>query len=165
MSRVIVYVGVATVAFIFGIASNWSINTFGGIAVDKFYSDTEVVLNAFNILPGAGTISLSEDTRCPLVVSVTADGTLGLNNLQLGTLNDTSDLKAALRRLFELREEMHVYAPPELSLSVPKYRQIERTICIKAPRSLSYGEVADLIAVVRETGADPVGLIVENSQP
>lgn len=42
MSRLILNVSVATIAFIVGLAVNWSINTFGGFAVDKFYTEASI---------------------------------------------------------------------------------------------------------------------------
>jgi len=39
MSRVVLYITVATVSFIVGVAANWNVNTFGGFAVDKIYVD------------------------------------------------------------------------------------------------------------------------------
>ena len=42
MSRVILYFSVATIAFIVGVAANWSMNTFGCFAVDKLYVDASI---------------------------------------------------------------------------------------------------------------------------
>lgn len=42
MSRVVLYVSVATFTFIVGIAANWNVNTFGGFAVDKIYVDASI---------------------------------------------------------------------------------------------------------------------------
>jgi biopolymer transport protein ExbD len=44
------------------------------------------------------------------------------------------------------------------SVDVPEERRIEKTVFIKAPRSISYGEVAKVIDGVKGAGADPVGL-------
>lgn len=42
MSRLILHVTAATIAFIVGVAANWSMNTFGGFAVDKIYVDGSI---------------------------------------------------------------------------------------------------------------------------
>ena len=42
MSRVVLYITVATVSFIVGVAANWNVNTFGGFAVDKIYVDASI---------------------------------------------------------------------------------------------------------------------------
>ena len=160
MSRLVLYVSVATIAFFVGVAANWSFNTVGGFAVDKVYYDAAVDVNISTIIPAEGTISLPAHSCGQLVVSVSADGVLDLNTMPMGTLNDTSRLTATLRAIFDGREELHVYADSlELSSGVPEDRQIEKTVYIKAPRSMSYGEVADLIEVIKEAGADRIGLV------
>lgn len=48
MSRVSPHVTVATIAFIAGLATNLTVNTFGGLAVDKVYQeevDAQLVTN------------------------------------------------------------------------------------------------------------------------
>jgi hypothetical protein len=42
MSRIILYVSVATIAFIVGVAVNWSINSLGRLAIDKFYVNASI---------------------------------------------------------------------------------------------------------------------------
>ena len=165
MNRVILYVTVATIAFVVGVAGNWSVNTLGGFAVDEFY-DALVDVKISNLLPDEGAIPMPAHTCGLLIVSVTADGALNLNTMPKGSLNNTSALTASLRTIFERREELHVYGDSlELSTRAPKDQQIEKTVYIKAPRSMSYGEVADLIAAVREAGAHPIGLIADRPIP
>ena len=160
MSRLILYVSVATIAFFVGVAANWNLNTVGGFAVDKVYYDAAIDVNTSNMIPGEGTISLPAHSCGHLVVSVSVDGVLDLNTMSMGTLNDTSALTATLRAIFERRKELRVYPDSlELSSGVPESRQIEKTVYIKAPRSMSYGEVADLIEVIKAAGADRIGLV------
>jgi biopolymer transport protein ExbD len=159
MGRVILYVGVAAITFVVGTVANWSTNILGGVAVDTFFSDPACDLRACTIVPRARFLTVPAHNCRQLVVSVTADGLLNLNTVPMGTLKDTTVLTSKLRTVFEQRERMHLYESPELCLKNPAYRQIEKTVCIKAPRSMSYGEVADLIAVVKEAGGNPVGLI------
>ncbi len=162
MRRVILYVSVATMAFIVGVAVNWSMNTFGGFAVDRIYYDAGVDLKTSTILPDAGSNALSVHSCRQLVVSVTADGALNLNTMPTGTLNDTSALTAKLRTIFERREELQVFlVSTELSSAVPERRQIDKAVYIKVPRGVSYGEVSDLLASIKGAGADPVGLIAD----
>ncbi len=121
MGRVILYISVATVAFIVGVAANWSIDTFGGFAVDNVYLDAEVDVKISTLLPGAGSISLPVHSCGQLVVSVTAHGALDLNTMPVGTLNDTTALSATLRTIFERREGLHEHVESlELSLRVPE---------------------------------------------
>jgi biopolymer transport protein ExbD len=95
-----------------------------------------------------------------LVVTIEADRTLRLNSLtDLGTVDDTSKLSARLVALFQERAKNHAYRAEMLtSVDVPEERRIEKTVFIKAPRSISYGEVAKVIDGVKGAGADPVGL-------
>ncbi|HKQ51622.1 MAG TPA: biopolymer transporter ExbD [Pyrinomonadaceae bacterium] len=79
-----------------------------------------------------------------LVVNIKADGTLELNRVgELGTVNDTSRLSARLAELFRQRLELHVY---------------RRTVFVKAPKSIRYGEVAKVIDGIKGAGAEPIGL-------
>ena len=166
MNRVVLYVSVATIAFIVGVTANWSINAFVGLAVDNIYRDATVDVNISIILPDVGSTLLPVPNCGRLVVTVTTDGALNLNSRQVGTLSDPSELTAKLRTVFAERERSHAYLPaPDLSLHVPDYRQIEKSVLIRAPRTVSYGEVADLIVAVKEAGADPVGLTADRLGP
>jgi len=95
-----------------------------------------------------------------LVVTIEADRTLRLNSLSdMGTVEDTAKLSARLSALFQEREKNHVYRAEMLSRTdVPEKKRIEKTVFIKAPRSIPYGEVAKVIDGVKGAGADPVGL-------
>lgn len=95
-----------------------------------------------------------------LVVTIEPDRTLKLNSLtDMGTVDDTGKLSAKLVALFQERERNHAYRTEMLtSLDVPEKNRIEKTVFIKAPRSISYGEVAKVIDGVKGAGADPVGL-------
>jgi biopolymer transport protein ExbD len=95
-----------------------------------------------------------------LVVIVEADRTLRLNGLtDMGTLDDLSKLTTRLVDLFAERTRNRVYRDDMLSRpDVPEDQRIEKTVFIRAPRSLSYGEVARLIDGVKGTGASAIGL-------
>jgi biopolymer transport protein ExbD len=43
-------------------------------------------------------------------------------------------------------------------LDLPEDYRIEKTVFIKAPRSIAYGEVARMIDLLKGAGAEPVGL-------
>ena len=96
-----------------------------------------------------------------LVVTISVDGTLKLNGLtdDMGTIQDTSKLSTFLVSLFKQREANHVYRDDMVSrLDVPEAKRIEKTVFIKAPRSVSYGDVAKVIDGLKGAGAEPVGL-------
>ena len=53
----------------------------------------------------------------------------------------------------------HVYRDEMRSrIDVPEKYRIEKTVFIKAPRSIAYGEVAKVIDGLKGAGAEPVGL-------
>jgi biopolymer transport protein TolR len=99
-----------------------------------------------------------------LVVTINPDRTLKLNGMtDMGTLDDVSKLATRLVSLFDERTRNRAYRHDMLTrIDVPDRLRIERTVFIKAPRSIAYGEVARLIDVVKGTGAEPVGLQLDN---
>ena len=99
-----------------------------------------------------------------LVVTIEPDRTLKLNGLSdMGTVDDYSKLSVALVTLFQQRKTNHVYRAEMLSrVDLPEDYRIEKTVFIKAPRSIPYGEVAKIIDGLKGAGADPVGLQLDN---
>jgi len=98
-----------------------------------------------------------------LVVTIKPDRTLMLNSLSdMGSVSDTSKLSATLVDLFQKRLENHVYRD-ELRdrADLPESVRIERTVFIKAPRSLAYAEVIRVLDGIKGAGARPVGLQID----
>jgi len=95
-----------------------------------------------------------------LVVTIEPDHSLKLNSLTgMGTVEDTSKLSLTLVELFRERKKNLVFRDGMLTrLDLPLDLRIEKTVFIKAPRAISYGEVAKVIDGVKGAGADPVGL-------
>jgi biopolymer transport protein ExbD len=96
-----------------------------------------------------------------LVVTVQPDLTLKLNGLpdDMGTVDDPSRLNITLTSLFKQRTANHVYRAELSSLmDLPDGYRIEKTVFIKAPRSIPYGQVTKVIDALKGAGADPVGL-------
>jgi biopolymer transport protein ExbD len=68
-------------------------------------------------------------------------------------------LSGALVSLFKARKTNHVYRIELRSrIDLPEDDRVEKTVFIKAPRSIPYGEVVRVIDGVKAAGADPVGL-------
>ena len=85
-----------------------------------------------------------------LVVTIQPDRTLKLNNeLDMGTVDDLSPLALRLKTLFEARTRNYSYRP-------------EKTVFIKAPRNLRYGDVTRVLDGLKATGADPIGLQLDD---
>lgn len=109
------------------------------------------------------TVKLPPDPKT-LVVTIKSDRTLMLNGLtDLGSVNDTSKLSATLNELFEQRLKNHAYSYQLRDrIDLPEEMRIEKTVFIKAPRSIPYGEVVRVLDGIRGAGASPVGLQVDD---
>ena len=95
-----------------------------------------------------------------LVVTIKEDGTLELNKIgDMGSVNDTGKLSAELARIFQERMRNQAYRFDMLNRNdLPDQARIQKTVFIKAPRSIAYGEVAKVIDGIRGAGAEPIGL-------
>ena len=99
-----------------------------------------------------------------LVVTIQPDLTLKLNKLdKMGTVNDLGPLTSELRSLFEKRLENRTYRSDMISrFDLSDQERIEKTVFIKAPRSLPYGEVTRVIDGLKGVGATPIGLQLDD---
>jgi len=95
-----------------------------------------------------------------LVVTIEADRTLKLNQIpDMGTVDDLAPLSSKLISLFAERTRNRAYRADMLSrIDVPEDQRIEKTVFIKAPRSIPYGEVVRVLDGLKATGTDPIGL-------
>jgi len=98
-----------------------------------------------------------------LVVSISNDFQLKLNQDSMGSVNDTGFLSQKLVQVFQQRKEQRAYKPGmETRMDVPEQDRIEKTVFIKAPRGLRYEEVVKVIDAIKGAGANPVGLQVDD---
>lgn len=100
-----------------------------------------------------------------LVVTIEPDGTLRLNQLKetFGLVNDTGKLSAQLATLFAERRGNHAYAAGmEGRTDLPEEDRLQKTVFIKAPRAIRYGEVAKVIDGIKVAGANPIGLQIDD---
>lgn len=98
-----------------------------------------------------------------LAVTVEPDLTLKLNSeIKLGDVADPSILIARLKQIFRDRtangnvSQSFADAPDR-----PINDRIERTVFIKAPRSIDYGSVAKVVDAVKRSGAFPISLQID----
>jgi biopolymer transport protein ExbD len=91
-----------------------------------------------------------------LVVTIGSDEKLKLNNTDVGTVTDTSILSTTLVELFKKREVDKAYRTGTTI--------VEKTVFVKAPRSMAYGKVVKVIDALKGAGADPVGLQIDDLQ-
>ena len=99
-----------------------------------------------------------------LVVTIKSDRSLMLNSLtDMGSVNDTSKLSTTLSDLFQQRLKNHAYGDRLRDrIDLPEAMRIEKTVFIKAPRSIPYGEVVRVLDGIRGAGASPVGLQIDD---
>jgi biopolymer transport protein ExbD len=97
-----------------------------------------------------------------LVVSITPDLQIKLNQDQMGSVNDTSALSAKLQQTFQQRKAQHAYKVGMETSTVSEDQKIEKTVFVKAPRALHYGDVVKVIDAIKGAGASPVGLQVDD---
>lgn len=95
-----------------------------------------------------------------LVVTIEPDRSLKLNALaDLGTVEDMSKLSAKLISVFAERTRNRVYREDMYQrFDLPEAARIQKTVFIKAPRKMPYGEVLRVMDGLKGAGADPIGL-------
>ena len=99
-----------------------------------------------------------------LVVTIEPDRTLKLNSLSdMGTVDDLSPLSSKLKTVFEERLRNRAFRYDLIArVDLSEFQRVEKTIFIKAPRNLPYGEVARVLDGLKGTGADPIGLQLDD---
>ena len=90
-----------------------------------------------------------------LIVFVNREGAkLRLNQDDIGDVSDTAPLTAKLEEVFKDRESRGVLREGT--------NEVEKTVFIKAPRSVKYGDVVKVIDAVKLAGAQPIGLQIDD---
>jgi len=98
-----------------------------------------------------------------LVVSISPDLQIKLNQDPLGSVNDTTPLAQKLALTFQQRKEQRAYkVGMETRQDVKEDDRIEKTVFVKAPRAARYGDVVKVIDAIKGAGANPVGLQVDD---
>ena len=90
-----------------------------------------------------------------LIVTVNPDFSLKLNQIEnLGTIENPNELIKNLESTFTKREENGVLDESN--------QKVQKTVFIKAPRNLAYGEVVKVVDAIKIAGADPVSLQIDD---
>lgn len=90
-----------------------------------------------------------------LVVAISKETRgISLNNEPFGDVSDTDKLKNRLLEIFKERENNGVFREGT--------NEVEKTIFIKSPKSVRYGDVVKVIDAVKAAGASPIGLQVDD---
>jgi biopolymer transport protein ExbD len=98
-----------------------------------------------------------------LVVSISPDLQIKLNQDSLGSVNDTAPLAQKLAQTFRERKDQRAYKiGMENRQDLKEDDRIEKTVFVKAPRAAKYGDVVNVIDAIKGAGASPVGLQVDD---
>ena len=90
-----------------------------------------------------------------LVVAINkSDKKITLNSENAGDVSDASALTNRLQAIFKEREGQGVFREGT--------NEVEKTVFIKSPRSVKYGEVVRVIDAVKQAGAQPIGLQIDD---
>lgn len=90
-----------------------------------------------------------------LVVAINkADKKITLNNEPIGDVTNTTELTSKLTTIFKDREAQGAFREGT--------NEVEKTLFIKSPRSLKYGEVVKVIDAIKQSGAQPIGLQIDD---
>ena len=98
-----------------------------------------------------------------LVVTISSDLQLKLNQDDMGSVNDPAALSQRLIAVFQQRKEQRAYrVGMEARTDLKDDERIEKTVFVKAPRAAKYGDVVKVIDAIKGAGASPVGLQVDD---
>ena len=109
------------------------------------------------------TPSPSESPPDTLIVKINSDTSLEINaSKNFGTIASPEKLIDGLEKVFNTREETNMIASNGLSKEENSDVRIEKTVFIKAPRSIGYGKVVKVIDAVKIAGARPISLQIDD---
>lgn len=82
------------------------------------------------------------------------NGKLRLNQDDIGDVSNTEPLTAKLMEIFKMRESLGILREGS--------NEVEKTVFIKAPKSVKYAEVVKVIDALKASSAYPVGLQIDD---
>jgi biopolymer transport protein ExbD len=90
-----------------------------------------------------------------LVVAINkSDRKITLNNEAMGDVSDATALTEKLSAVFKDREAQGAFREGT--------NEVEKTLFIKSPRSVKYGDVVRVIDAAKQAGAQPIGLQIDD---
>lgn len=99
--------------------------------------------------------SIVKPNPLTLVVTINkSDGGITLNSEALGNVTDTAPLTERLKTIFKERETNGSFREGT--------NEVEKTLFIKSPRLIRYGDVVKVIDAVKVGGASPIGLQIDD---
>ncbi len=88
------------------------------------------------------------------IISLEKDGYIKINREIHASLSDIEPLTNKLREIFRYREETGV-------LDAKTHKPI-KAVMLKAPRSAKYGDIIKIIDALKQSGADPIVLQIDD---
>ena len=106
-------------------------------------------------------IDNSNENPDTLIVFIHPDLTLNLNKEpHAGTVDDPTPIIDRLKNVFALRRQYGDIS--RRAMTGPDGDPTERTVFIKAPRNMDYGKVVKVIDAVKQSGAFPISLQIDD---
>lgn len=111
--------------------------------------------------PNEKEITVNPNT---LIVRINHDSTLTLNRENnLGRIAEPQLLMERLSAVFQTRLAEGIYDETRAGRNdLSDEEKVQRTVFIKAPKNFNYGEVTKVVDAVKQTGANPVGLQIDD---
>jgi len=108
-------------------------------------------------------LGLLKPNPLTLVVSISTDLKLRLNADDMGSVSDSAPLSERLQQIFQMRKEQRAYKPGlETRTDLTEDDRVEKTITVKAPRSIKYGDVMKIVDAIKGAGASPIVLQLDD---
>jgi biopolymer transport protein ExbD len=121
------------------------------------------VIGLLLCLPGCGSHSSAAPCAAEFQTSAVRAATVRLNAEDFGSSDDLSRLISQLRERFQQRKQQYfIRFGYEKRTDLPIDQRIEKTVFIKAERSIRLDVFAKVLEAVSEAGAEPVSLPVRD---
>jgi biopolymer transport protein ExbD len=166
MRRLSIKIAIASLTFLIGLSAQRLLDYFvtdelvETVVTCSEYGQTLMLFREPSLIPPAVR-------SCGhFVITVSDDRRLFLNSRPMGRLGDEELLIREVENVFRVRTNHHVYrSGMEEAFEVPEEDRIDKTVYLRFGRSLSYGEVHDLIERLKAAGANPIGLVSDPPRP
>ena len=89
-----------------------------------------------------------------LVAMLKTDGTLTLNNEEMGMISNPEKLKNRLVEVFKDRESTGIFREGT--------NEVEKTVFLKVSKSSKYGDFIKLVEAVKGAGTEPIGIQIDD---
>lgn len=115
-------------------------------------------------IPSENKTPANEPHPDTLIVRINSDSTLALNNEEnLGSISEPTKLSKRLDQIFAKRLQAGVFRENLSNKDdLPLKHRIQKTVFVKAPKSLAYGDVVKVIDEIKIAGANPISLQIDD---